>query len=58
MININKQIVAAIATAALGCTFNVNAGGTEKITLIHIGDTHGQIEPAGVFSIPSVTGLS
>jgi sulfur-oxidizing protein SoxB len=46
MIYINKQIVAAVATAALGCTFNVNAGGAEKITLIHIGDSHGQIEPA------------
>ncbi len=46
MMTKSKKIVAAIATAALGFTFNVNAEGTEKITLIHIGDTHGQIEPA------------
>ena len=43
-----KIIQRLVATVALGCTFNANAGGagTENITLIHIGDTHGQIEPA------------
>ena len=46
--NITQKIFTVIATAALSCAFNANAGGssTEKITLIHIGDTHGQIEPA------------
>ncbi|MEN8106837.1 MAG: 5'-nucleotidase C-terminal domain-containing protein [Pseudomonadota bacterium] len=43
---INRKITAAIATVALGCAFNTYAESTEKITIIHIGDTHGQIEPA------------
>ena len=43
---ISQKITAVITTVALGCAFNAYAKGTEKITLIHIGDTHGQIEPA------------
>ena len=41
-----RKITVALATAALGFACNVSAKGTDKITLIHIGDTHGEIEPA------------
>ena len=41
-----QRITTAIATVALGFASNVFANGTDQITLIHIGDTHGQIEPA------------
>jgi 2',3'-cyclic-nucleotide 2'-phosphodiesterase (5'-nucleotidase family) len=43
---ISRRVTTAIATAALVCAFHVQAASTQKITLIHIGDTHGQIEPA------------
>jgi sulfur-oxidizing protein SoxB len=35
-----------IAVTALGCTISAHAAQLDKVTLIHIGDTHGQIEPA------------
>lgn len=35
-----------IAAMTLGLAFNAYAESVRKITLIHIGDTHGQIEPA------------
>ena len=41
-----QKITAAIATVALACAFNAYAKNVEEITIIHIGDTHGQIEPA------------
>jgi len=44
--NVRQRLVAAIMVAALGFSCNASAEGTQKITLIHIGDTHGQIEPA------------
>ena len=44
--NISQKITSVIAIVALGCAFNAYAKNTEKITIIHIGDTHGQIEPA------------
>jgi len=43
---ISQKITTAFAIVALGCAFNASAKGTDKITLIHIGDTHGEIEPA------------
>lgn len=42
---IHQKITTAIATMAMSCAFNAHAGIKQKITLIHIGDTHGQIEP-------------
>ncbi len=43
---IRQRLVAAAATTALSLSLTANAAQTEKITLIHIGDTHGQIEPS------------
>ena len=41
---IHQKVTAAIAGVALGCASGAHANNTQKITLIHIGDTHGQIE--------------
>jgi 2',3'-cyclic-nucleotide 2'-phosphodiesterase (5'-nucleotidase family) len=42
---IQQKITAAIAGVTMGWAFSVHAEDAQKITLIHIGDTHGQIEP-------------
>ena len=42
---IHQKVTAAIAGVTLGCAFSAYAEDAQKITLIHIGDTHGQIEP-------------
>jgi len=44
--NVRQRFFTAITVAALVYSCSASAGGTQKITLIHIGDTHGQIEPA------------
>ena len=44
--NVRQRFFTAITVAALVYSCGASAGGTQKITLIHIGDTHGQIEPA------------
>lgn len=44
--NIMKTIITVVSAVALGSSGIALAGKTQNITLIHIGDTHGQIEPA------------
>ncbi len=42
---IRRKLIASLAIPVLSLSLSAEASSTDKITLIHIGDTHGQIEP-------------